>query len=71
MAIHMGLFSAGVDNSKTGCPTFGLTAVETCTNCEVCERICYARKLENLYPTVARMHKKSTEAVRLFLELWE
>ena len=64
MALHIGIANIETDNSKTGIPTISTTAVETCKNCANCEKACYARKCEKLYPAVKAQEptQEETEA---------
>lgn len=59
----MPIISISKGNSKLGqIPSVSLPAVKTCRVCD-CARICYARKLERLRPTVRKAYQRNLDAL--------
>lgn len=59
----MPIISISKGNSKLGqIPSVSLPAVKTCRVCD-CARICYAKKLERLRPTVRKAYQRNLDAL--------
>lgn len=59
----MPTISISKGNSKLGqIPSVSLPAVKTCRVCD-CARICYAKKLERLRPTVRKAYQRNLDAL--------
>lgn len=60
----MGAVSISPGNAKLGkIPSVSLPSIITCRPC-LCQKKCYARKLERLRPTVANAYKRNLEVLR-------